>query len=444
MNKLWRLQTFIQDFFPKGQKRRTDGQFSPPSVRTQNLQESCLSVAVVNQDEERKLDAFLQILARPVIDFEELRSASWKGIPEQVCPASMRRPSISYILQVRPLCWQILLGYVPCESQYRLQALERKRTRYFDLTICYFKDAAEDESTMQQIDLDIPRTIPRGLEGNCLEDVRLQQVSMVLFPSCNMGQILRRTLYTWSMENEHTTYFQGLTDVCCQMMLVLLSWYVEPSRYSENMLDAQSCSQLEADTYWCFSIFMDGMKHYHTDNLNVGMEAALHRVRDVVETIDGESIHHAFPSHMPLEPLLEHFDREGLMMMQFAVRWMLCLLTREFDISSVSRIWDTYIAEGEHHMSDFHFHLCASLILKFRHQLRQMDFSEALTLLQHLPTQEWTKEETEELIWRACVSREVQRRIQYLCLIGAITQITALKAMVKMMEQAETIMTKRE
>ncbi|PRP86967.1 RabGAP/TBC domain-containing protein [Planoprotostelium fungivorum] len=401
MNKLWRLQTFIQDFFPKGQKRRTDGQLSPPSVRTQNLQESCLSVAVVNQDEERKLDAFLQILARPVIDFEELRSASWKGIPEQV----------------RPLCWQILLGYVPCESQYRLQALERKRSRYFELTLSYFKDAAEDESTMMQIDLDIPRTIPRGLEGNCLEDVRLQQ-------------IMRRTLYIWSMENEYTTYFQGLTDVCCQMMLVLLSWYVEPSRYSENMLDAQSCSQLEADTYWCFSIFMDGMKHYHTDNLNIGMEAALHRVRDVVETID--------------EPLLEHFDREGVMMMQFAVRWMLCLLTREFDLSSVSRIWDTYIAEGEHHMSDFHFHLCASLILKFRHQLKQMDFSEALTMLQHLPTQEWKTEETEELIWRACVSREVQRRIQYLCLIGAVTQITALRAMVKMMEQAETITSKKE
>jgi hypothetical protein len=99
---------------------------------------------------------------------------------------------------------------------------------------------------------------------------------------------MRRALYIWSKENGGTTYFQGLTDVLCQMMLTLLSLYVDPSRFSEEVLSTQAIYQLEADTFWCFSIFMDSMRHYYTQNLNVGMQAALSKVREIVDIVDGK------------------------------------------------------------------------------------------------------------------------------------------------------------
>jgi hypothetical protein len=46
------------------------------------------------------------------------------------------------------------------------------------------------------------------------------------------------------------------------------------------------------------------------------------------------------------EPLVAHLEREGLQFIQFAFRWVNCLLLREVPFALAVRLWDTYLCEG--------------------------------------------------------------------------------------------------
>ncbi len=44
--------------------------------------------------------------------------------------------------------------------------------------------------------------------------------------------------------------------------------------------------------------------------------------------------------------MVEHLNNEGLEFIQFAFRWVNCLLLREVPFHQGIRLWDTYLAEG--------------------------------------------------------------------------------------------------
>ena len=46
------------------------------------------------------------------------------------------------------------------------------------------------------------------------------------------------------------------------------------------------------------------------------------------------------------EPLAAHLEKEGLQFIQFAFRWVNCLLLREVPFPLAVRLWDTYLSEG--------------------------------------------------------------------------------------------------
>ncbi len=47
------------------------------------------------------------------------------------------------------------------------------------------------------------------------------------------------------------------------------------------------------------------------------------------------------------EPVAAHLEKEGVEFLQFAFRWVNCLLLRELPFHLALRLWDTYLAEGE-------------------------------------------------------------------------------------------------
>lgn len=61
------------------------------------------------------------------------------------------------------------------------------------------------------------------------------------------------------------------------------------------------------------------------------------------------------------------------MYIQFAFRWMNCLLMRELPLRAVVRAWDTYLAE-DNGFESFHVYVSAALICHFSSTLREMDF----------------------------------------------------------------------
>lgn len=47
--------------------------------------------------------------------------------------------------------------------------------------------------------------------------------------------------------------------------------------------------------------------------------------------------------HTLLAPLAAHLESENVEFMQFAFRWMNCLLMREISVQNTIRMWDTYL-----------------------------------------------------------------------------------------------------
>jgi len=48
-------------------------------------------------------------------------------------------------------------------------------------------------------------------------------------------------------------------------------------------------------------------------------------------------------------PLAKHLESEGVEFIQFAFRWMNCLLMRELSVENIVRMWDTYLVRSSLH-----------------------------------------------------------------------------------------------
>lgn len=71
---------------------------------------------------------------------------------------------------------------------------------------------------------------------------------------------------------------------------------------------------------------------------------------------------------------MSHLDKIGIDFAQFSFRWFNCLMLREFPLCYAERIWDTYVAEGEHGFNDFHKYVCAAFLCRLSSKLQTLDF----------------------------------------------------------------------
>ena len=92
-----------------------------------------------------------------------------------------------------------------------------------------------------------------------------------------------------------------------------------------------------------------------------------------------------------IAPLAAHLASQNVEFMQFAFRWMNCLLMREISVRNTIRMWDTYLvselfwtlsyllliplqSEGPDAFSQFHLYVCSAFLVKWSEKLQQMDF----------------------------------------------------------------------
>lgn len=97
--------------------------------------------------------------------------------------------------------------------------------------------------------------------------------------------------------------------------------------------------------------------------------------------------------------LAAHLESENVEFMQFAFRWMNCLLMREISVQNTIRMWDTYLvriippmvstaelikwtslqAEGPDAFSQFHLYVCSAFLVRWSKKLKEMDFQVCAT-----------------------------------------------------------------
>ncbi|MED6150389.1 hypothetical protein PIB30_071812 [Stylosanthes scabra] len=297
---------------------------------------------------------FTKVLSGTTVILDKLRELAWSGVPDDM----------------RPTVWRLLLGYAPPNSDRREGVLRRKRLEYLECISQYYDipdtDRSDDEINMRrQIVVDCPRTVP----------------DVPFFQQQQVQKSLERILYAWAIRHPASGYVQGINDLVTPFLVVFLSEYLKGTidNWSVSDLNSEQISNVEADCYWCLSKLLDGMQDHYTF-AQPGIQRLVFRLKELVRRID--------------EPVSRHVEDQGLEFLQFAFRWFNCLLIREIPFHLITRLWDTYLAEGDA-LPDFLVYIFASFLLTWSDKLKKLDFQELVIFLQHLPTQTWTHQELE-------------------------------------------------
>ncbi|KXN90990.1 GTPase-activating protein gyp1 [Leucoagaricus sp. SymC.cos] len=312
---------------------------------------------------------FFDCITSQDVNISELRKLAWAGIPADF----------------RPLAWQLLLGYLPLPASLRTATLARKRSEYLSMVELAFAKGREglDQQIWHQIEIDVPRTRP---------GVRLWMYAAT-------QRSLERVLYVWAIRHPASGYVQGINDLATPFFQVFLSAYIDldPENFDPSVLPKNVLDAIEADSFWCLSRLLDGIQ----DNYifaQPGIVRSVKRMAELVARIDA--------------PLFAHLESQSVEFMQFAFRWMNCLLMREISVQNTIRMWDTYLAEGPDAFSQFHLYVCSAFLVRWSEKLRQMDFQGIIMFLQSLPTQDWGDHEIEMLLSEAFVLNSIWHNAQ--------------------------------
>ncbi|KAL1670097.1 rab-GTPase-TBC domain-containing protein [Schizophyllum commune] len=312
---------------------------------------------------------FVDCLSAEDVNIAELRKIAWAGIPQDL----------------RPMAWQLLLGYIPLATPQRIATLQRKRQEYLSLVeVAFARDRQGlDQQIWHQIEIDVPRTRP----------------GVRLWMHAATQRSLERILYVWAIRHPASGYVQGINDLATPFFQVFLSAYIDadPETFDPGLLPPNVLNAVEADTFWCLSRLLDGIQ----DNYifaQPGIQRSVRRMEELVKRIDA--------------PLAAHLASQNVEFMQFAFRWMNCLLMREISVRNTIRMWDTYLSEGPDAFSQFHLYVCSAFLVKWSEKLQQMDFQGIIMFLQSLPTQSWGDAEIEMLLSEAFVLNSIWQNAQ--------------------------------
>lgn len=300
------------------------------------------------------------MLEARVIDLDALRQLSWSGIPRQ------------FRVQV----WQLLLGYLPSNRDRHASSLERKRAEYRQCVGLYFSSAStgrtdKEQALLRQVLVDVPRTSP----------------GIPLFQAEFVQRSLERVLFVWALRHPASGYVQGINDLVTPLYAVFLEPYAS---LSSSVVEAseEALLAVEGDVYWCLTRLLDGIQDHYTPS-QPGIQKMVFRLRELVFRVD--------------EPLGKHLESMDLKFMQFAFRWMNCLLLRELPLEIVLRLWDTCLSEPQG-FDDFHVYVCTAMLLRFSKTLRELDsLEDVVVFLQKLPTSEWLPKDIEQLLSQAYI-----------------------------------------
>jgi len=129
----------------------------------------------------------------------------------------------------------------------------------------------------------------------------------------------------------------------------------------------------EADTFFCFTSVMGEIMNNFIktlDKADVGIMGTIQKLNKLLKQKDYE--------------LWANLEDKKLNPQFYSFRWLTLLLSQEFQLPEVLRIWDTLFADPKRF--EFLIYLCCAMIIAVKTQLLSGDFADNLKLLQSYPT----------------------------------------------------------
>ena len=306
------------------------------------------------------------LVASNSIEIEDLRQLAWPGLTPKA----------------RAKAWKILCGYLPGNASRQQEVMQRKQEEYQRYVDQYFatKDQDVHQDTYRQIHIDIPRMSP----------------VVGLFQQRCVQEIFERILYIWAIRHPASGYVQGINDLVTPFFLVFLrdglpalhneKESIVPTDIEVETLPLELRNSIEADSFWCLSVVLDGIQDNYTF-AQPGIQVKVKQLEDLIQRIDHE--------------LHTHLVSHDVSYLQFSFRWMNNLLMRELPVKASIRLWDTYLSQANG-FSHFHLYVCAAFLIRWKSELmKKQDFHTLLMFLQNVPTAKWGDQEINLLVAEA-------------------------------------------
>lgn len=365
-----------------------------------------------------RLREFDSILQRDVVDLKALRNLAFHGIPDDQGK--------------RALCWRLLLNYLPLERAKWVNFLIEKRNLYHrfieemivipgeneadgdvtlgDHPLCFNPDSQwstyfKDNEVLLQIDKDVRRLCPdisffqQPTEFPCKEIVNSNDVKRLhtrvqrrvlhcanverkglgitkiahLIKKANEDyapmeegkeahwEVVERILFIYAKLNPGQGYVQGMNEIIGPIYHAFAS---DP--------DVTLREHAEADCFFCFTNLMSEIRDFFIktlDETDHGINEMMNRMLKQLRNDDHDVYFRL--QELDLKPQFYSF------------RWITLLLSQEFPLPDVLRIWDSLFSDENRF--DFLIFVCCAMIVILRKQLLEGDYSSNIKLLQSFP-----------------------------------------------------------
>lgn len=171
--------------------------------------------------------------------------------------------------------------------------------------------------------------------------------------------VIKRILFIYAKLNPGIKYVQGMNEILAPI------YYVFAHDTSRLFADFA-----EADAFFCFTQIMSEIRDRFIKSLDsgpTGILAVVAQLNSLLKQCDHQ--------------LWAHLEQCGVDPRFYSFRWLTLLLSQEFELPEVLRLWDSLFADDRRF--EFLLYVCASMIITVREQILEGDFADALRLLQH-------------------------------------------------------------
>ncbi|XP_067940701.1 TBC1 domain family member 13-like [Watersipora subatra] len=368
----------------------------------------------------KRLSDFEDLLNADVIDYTELSKKCFQGCPD--------------VKGMRSLSWKLMLYYLPQKKTEWDDALNKQRRAYKSfIEEMIIKPGSEvkmedsvsdhplnpnpdsqwsqyfkDNEMLLQIDKDCRRLYPdlvffqSATEYPCLrltqsvnglENLRKRVENTFLeshtvsrdrhgitkmhctrrrgnssneFHTLGEGEeahweVVERMLFIYAKLNPGIQYVQGMNEILGPLYYTMAT---DPNK--------EWAKHAEADSFYCFTNLMAEIR----DNFIKSLDDSLCGI--------GGNMHAVMRSLQNYEPRLhQRLMNQSIKPEFFAFRWITLLLSQEFQLPDVLRIWDALFSDK--HRFRFLVDICCSMIILVRKDILQNDFAGNMKLLQNYP-----------------------------------------------------------
>uniref|UniRef100_A0A2L2YG29 TBC1 domain family member 13 n=1 Tax=Parasteatoda tepidariorum TaxID=114398 RepID=A0A2L2YG29_PARTP len=174
-------------------------------------------------------------------------------------------------------------------------------------------------------------------------------------------EVVERILFLYAKLNPGQSYVQGMNEIIGPIYYTFAS---DP--------DPEWRKYAEADAFFCFTNLMSEIRDFFIKSLDhstTGIGAMMKRLMDMLQEKDFN--------------LWQRFQAQDLKPQFYSFRWITLLLSQEFPLPDVIRVWDSLFADKDRF--DFLIYVCCAMILWLRDKLLHGDFPNNMKLLQNFP-----------------------------------------------------------